>query len=497
MATDNERIAREIVKAVGGVENITDATHCMTRLRLNLKDASIPRDDELKHIDGVLGAQWSGGQYQVIIGQNVPKVYEAAVKLGVPGEGAVAETIDADVKQAWTPKKVGEAALNYLSRSMVPLIPIMLGAALCRTVAVIAGPAMLGIWSDTSAEYLLFYSWLYNAGFYFIPVYLGWSSAVQLGASPQLGMMLGGVLIAPDLMQMVSALAEGGPATTSVYGFPAVVNNYSSTVLPMLLCAPVMWQIERLFRKVVPEMLSMVFVPLLTLIVMVPVALCVLAPIGSLLGNALGDFMFGLGSTGGVVTVLVLVAVAALWEFLVMTGMHQVLITLAMANLALAGSDSCIMVAGTIAQFATWGMALGAFLRLKERDERAANLGYCLSGILGGVTEPALYGCGFKYLRVFAGMIVGGAVGGLIAGLAHVSLYVVGISNILAVTGFVAGGTANVLWGCAAAIGAFLVSAAVTALFGFSKDQLAEDAQAAADAEKGVARRDAEAHPVL
>ena len=229
-------------------------------------------------------------------------------------------------------------------------------------------------------------------------------------------------------------------------------------------------------------MLSTVFVPFLTMFVMVPVGLCALAPIGSVLGNAIGGFMFSFGNAGGIATVLALTIIAALWEFLVMTGMHQVLLTLGIMQLLSVGSDSCVMVAGGIAQFATWGMAFGAFLRLREPDERGANLGYFLSGLLGGVTEPALYGCGFKYTRCFAGMIGGGAIGGAIAGIFHVTTYVLGATNILGVVGFVAGGTFNLVMGCVASFAAFIAAAAISYTFGFTKEQLDADAEAAAEA---------------
>ena len=479
MAVDNKKIAENVLAAVGGPSNITSATHCMTRLRLNLKDQSVPKDDEVKKIKGVLGAQWSGGQYQVIIGQNVPKVYDAALKLGVKGEGAIDENLDAAAKEPLTLKSAGGAILNYLSKSMVALIPIMMGAAMFRTIAVLAGPGMLNLWAADSDIYNLFYNWLYNAGYYFMPIFLGWSAAKQLGCSPQLGMMMGGVLIAPELMTLVNAAAETGATTTSVYGIPALLNNYSSTVLPIILCMPVLWQVEKFFKRVVPDMLSTVFVPFCTMFVMVPVGLCALAPIGSVLGKLLGDFMFGLGNAGGIISVLALVVIAGGWEFLVMTGMHQVLLTLGIAQLLSAGSDSCVMVAGGIAQFATWGMAFGAFLRLKEKDEKAAQLGFSLSGIVGGVTEPALYGCGFKYTRCLGAMVIGGAAGGAVAGIFHVTTYVLGATNILGLTGYVAGGTSNLVWGCISSGIAFVVAAVVAYLFGFTKEQLEADAEAA------------------
>ena len=483
MATDNKKIAEEVLAAVGGAANITSATHCMTRLRLNLKDQSIPNDDKVKAIKGVLGAQWSGGQYQVIIGQNVPKVYEAALALGVAGKGAIEENLDAALTadEPLTPKVVGQKVLNYLSKTMVMTIPIIMGAAMFRTVAVVCGDGMLGLWAADSDLYNLFYNWLYNAGYYFLPIYLGWAAAKQLGCSQPLGMMLGGVIIAPEFITLIEAAADTGATTTMIYGFlPAQLNNYSATVLPMLLSMPVLMVAEKFMKKIVPDMLSTVFVPVGTMFIMVPVALCVLAPIGSVLGNLIGNFMFGLGNAGGIVTVISLVLIAALWEFLVMTGMHQVLLALGIVQLLTAGSDSCVMVAGGIAQFATWGMAFGAFLRLRETDEKGAMLGFSLSGIVGGVTEPALYGCGFKYTRCLGAMIAGGGVGGLIAALTNVTVYILGATNILGLTGYVAGGTANLVWGCIASAAAFVSAAVISFLFGFTKEELAADAEAAA-----------------
>ena len=325
MATDNKKIAAEVLAAVGGAANITSATHCMTRLRLNLKDQSIPNDEQVKAIKGVLGAQWSGGQYQVIIGQNVPKVYDAALALGVSGEGAINENLDGALaaNEPLTPKVIGKAIMNYLSKSMVGIIPVFIAAAFFRTVATVLGPDMIGLWMQDSAEYVLFHDWLYNAGFYFLPILLGWSAARQLGASQPLGMMMGGVLIAPELLAIVADAATTGATTMSVYGLPAPINTYTTTVLPIILCIPALWQVEKFFKRVLPTAIESVLTPFLTMVVMVPVALCVLAPLGGFLGSLIGDFMFGLGNSGGILTALVLAVVAALWEFLVMTGITR------------------------------------------------------------------------------------------------------------------------------------------------------------------------------
>ena len=162
-----------------------------------------------------------------------------------------------------------------------------------------------------------------------------------------------------------------------------------------------------------------------------------------------------------------------------MTGMHQVLITLGMAMLVQNGFDACVFAGATIACAASWGMAFGGFLRIREKDEKSQMLGFFISALIGGVTEPVLYGCGFKYLRTFGGLVAGGLAGGLVTALAGCKVYVIGNASIIsAVAGYAGGGSANFFWGCVSLVVGFVVSAAVTYLFGFTKEQLEEDAAA-------------------
>jgi PTS system beta-glucosides-specific IIC component len=477
---DNAKTAADVLAAVGGKDNVTNLIHCITRLRFSLKDESIPDPDAIKKIPGVIGAQWSGGQFQVIIGQNVTKVYDECVKLGVGGGGAI-DVNEGDLKQfEWTPANVGNAILNYLSKTMVAMIPIMMGGAFFRVIATVMGPLMFGVWAEDSQIYQLFYTWMYDAAFYFLPIYLGYSAADFLGCSKMLGMFMGGILICPDLVALASA---GEVAEMSVMGIPAPVASYAQTVLPIVLCMPVLWQVEKLMKKIVPDMLSTVFVPFLTMLVMLPIAYCLLAPLGNRLGDLVGSALFAFGEYGGFFAVAV---IGALWSFLVMTGMHQVLILLAITQIMSGNPDGAVMVGGSIAQWATWGMAFGAFLKLREKNEKMAQLGFSLSGIIGGVTEPEIYGTGFKYMRPLAGMVAGGFVGGALAGLFGVKVYMMGATNVLGVLGYVdtIGDNPNsFVMGCIASVVAFVVSAVVVYLFGFTKEQLDED-RAAAEAAK-------------
>lgn len=473
---DNAQTAAEVLAAVGGKDNVTNLVHCITRLRFSLKDESIPDSDAIKKIPGVIGAQWSGGQFQVIIGQNVSKVYEETLKLGVGG--GLLDIDEGDVTFEWTPRNVGAAIMNYLSKSMVALIPIMMGGAFFRVVAMIMGPMLLGIWTEDSQIYQLFNTWMYNAAYYFLPIYLGYSAAVQLGCSKMLGMFMGGVLICPDLVALATA---GEVAQVSVMGIPAPVASYAQTVLPIILCMPVLSLVEKLMKKIVPDMLSTVFVPFLTMLVMVPVAYCLLAPLGGWLGNIVGTALFGFGEVGGFLAVAV---IGALWSFLVMTGMHQVLIVLAITQLLTSSAgDPCVMVGGSIAQWATWGMAFGAFLRLRGKNEKIAQLGFSLSGFIGGVTEPAIYGTGFKYTRCLAGMVAGGFVGGALAGILGVRVYMFGATNFLGIMAYASTeNPTSFIFGIISSVVAFIVSAAVVFFFGFTKEQFEEDRAAAVEA---------------
>lgn len=464
MANTNEQIAERILMAVGGKANITSLTHCMTRLRFTLKDMNLPDQEAVKGIKGVMGAVVSGGQFQVIVGQNVPNVYAALCeRTGLQEAVPMGDELERP-REKLTLKGAGGSVMAYLSGSMTPLIPVMIAAAMFKTVMVLLGPDMLGLFTAESDLYIQL-DFLYDAFYYFLPVFIGATAAKKLGIDPYLGIFAGAILVVPDF-----AALSGARESLTIYGFlPAPVNSYGQTVLPILLTAAVMRPIYRLFKRIIPDTLSTIFVTFLTAAVIVPLELCALAPLGSILGNYLGSFLIAFGDFGGFIAVAL---VAGLWEFLVMTGMHQVLIVFAITTMMSVGYDNFVLLAGNCATWAAFGMALGGALRLREKEEKALSFGFFISGILGGVTEPALYGLGLKYKRPFIPLFLGGAVGGLYAGLTGARVYVMGATNFLSLTGFVAGGTANTINGIAACLLAMTAAAVFTFFFGFSKKDL-------------------------
>lgn len=423
MAVDNKQIATDVLELVGGAENVTVATNCMTRLRLTLKDNSKADVEKIKKVKGVLGCQFAGSQLQVIIGQNVPKVLAEFVAMsGVKQGAAVDENLDAP-KEKFELKNLPNIILDYLSGSMTQLIPLLMAGGLFRTIAAVLGPTMLGVLSDTDPTYTFLYTTLYEATFTFIPIYLGYAAAKKLGASPVLGMLLGGALMAPSV---VSVATQEGGGIISVYGIQIAAANYQQSVLPIILSVPVLYFVEKFFKKVMPDVLSTVFTPFCTMIVTIPIAFIVLAPIGNELGNLIANALFGLADLGGI-GILIVMAI------------------------------------------------LGAFLKMKNPDEKGLALGYVISAIAGGVTEPALFGILMRFRRTMFGMFIGGAIGAVFSGLMGVTYYLAGgASNFLVFTNYLQGGQMNTVWAIVGMAISFVIAAAVVFATGFSKEELAE-----------------------
>lgn len=407
----------------------------------------------------------------MIIGQSVPKVHAEIVAQGVSSGGMVDENLDQGLSQErLTPKVVGNRILDYLSGSMVPLIPLIMGGGLFRTIAAIIGPTMLGLVAADNPLYIFLYTTLYEASFYFLPIYLGYTAAKKLGASPVLGLLAGGVLIAPTVVA-----AAAGQTPISVYGLEIVPENYAQSVLPIVLTIPVLHVVEQFMRKHVPDVFSTMFTPWFTMIVVVPIELIVLAPLGNLIGNGVANALFGLADLGGVGILVVMAILGAFWQLFVVAGMHMPVILLAQVQIIQAGYDPFVFVSTNCAMAAVWGCAIGAFLRIRNKEERGMTAGYIVSALLGGVTEPTLFGVLLRWRRTMLGMFIGGAIGAVVSGLLGVTYYLAGgASNLLVITNYFQGGTGNIV---SAAIGmsiSLVVAAIVVYLMGFTKEELAE-----------------------
>lgn len=463
---DNKQIAEDVLAAVGGKENVSSVTHCMTRLRFTLKDSGVPDTTKVKRIKGVIGVQESGGQYQVIVGQNVPKIYDEVCSMGgfVKRE-AINENLDAP-EEKLTPKLAGRKVLNYLSGSMVPLIPAFMAGGLFKCFACILGPTMLNVISDTSDLYV-FLNMVYNASFYFMPIYLGYSAAKQIGVTPMLGALLGGILIEPTFMQ----LANDG-MSFSVFGIPCTPEVYSQTVLPILLSVAGMSVVEKFFRKYVPDAFATVFVPLLTMIVATPFALCLFGPIGQWCGTAIAAVLNAAGSAGGIVTILAAGALSALWLPIIITGMHGPIIMLAFANLMTSGSDSFILVATNLRIWGIYAIWLAAAIKLRDKQEKSNAFSYFISNFVGGVGEPGIYGLLLRYRRLFNIQLVTSFIAGILGAVLHVTLYMPSNSTFLGIVSYIGEDPMNLICAVGVAAVTFVVAFILVMLYGFTEDEL-------------------------
>lgn len=457
-------LAENVISMVGGKENVSFFTHCITRLRFNLKDQSLVKEEEIKNLENVVGVQWSGEQLQIIIGQEVDEAYKLICeKSGIQTQEAVNENLDE--KKDHSLKEIGNAILSGLSGCLTPIIPILIVSAMFKTLIAVFGPNMLNVMPETSDLYVLF-NFVGDAAFYFLPVAVGYTSAKKFGVNPVMGILMGAILIHPTF----SGMAANGDSFT-IFGIPCLVQNYTSSIFPAILSVWVMSYVEKFFNKHTPSVLKAVFAPFLTILVMLPLAFCILGPAGHFLGKYISEFFLWMGNSGGILKVLAIAIVAALWQYLVMSGMHWLLITTTMVVMAETGQESFVLAASCSA-FTVGGMCFGAFLKQKDPGKKSMSLSYIVAQMIGGITEPGLYGIGLQYKKPLLGMMAGGFAGGLYAGIMNLTAYqIVPVGNFLSLLDFVGGSNMNFINGIIAAVIAFVVAAAVTYLIGFDENK--------------------------
>ena len=282
--------AQGILENIGGVENLSNMSHCATRLRLNLKDDTKANDAAVKSIDGVVNVINKAGQYQVLIGTEVPHVFEEFESL-VKGNGTV------EFEESASDEGVVSKVFSAISAIFAPLLPALAGSGILRGLLILA--VQLGMIKEGSGTYTILYS-TSMAVFYFLPVLLAYTSGKRFGASPYISALIGAALIHPDLIALMGNVGNG--ATTSFFGIPTVLMNYNSTVLPIIIA---IWAYSYLYKfldKKVPETLKLVVLPLVSLIIMVPLTLIVIGPIGVYTGEAIANVVNWLIERSGVLT---------------------------------------------------------------------------------------------------------------------------------------------------------------------------------------------------
>ena len=424
--------AQEILDAVGGPGNITHFTHCATRLRFELNDASIVDKDRVEAIDGVLGAvPQSGDRYQIVIGGAVQSVFNEINNLPSMKSGAAAS--NDDVKAAARAKARGKNALvdaffEYLSDSFRPLLPVLLGASLI--LAFLAVLDSLGV-VDTRAAvipaWLGYVNSMWRAVFYFLPAMVAYNASKKLDIDPWVGTAVILSLLTPNFTGLSNAasFAETTCTTnalgteqcvTQIGSLPLQLSDYGGQVFVPLLMVPILALVYKGLKKIVPSNVQMVFVPFISFVIIMPLTAFLIGPLSIWIGNGLGS---GLAWLNGHAPIVFAIIIPIIYPFLVPLGLHWPLNALQLANIASTGSD---FIQGPMGawNFACFGATAGVlFLSIRDRDTdmRQTASGALAAGLFGGISEPSLYGIHLRFKRIYPLMLTGCVVGGLVIGI--------------------------------------------------------------------------------
>ncbi|MDO0874942.1 beta-glucoside-specific PTS transporter subunit IIABC [Carnobacterium divergens] len=465
-------LAEKIVANVGGKENINSLTHCITRLRFKLKDESNANDDILKNMDGVVTVMKSGGQYQVVIGNHVPAVYEEVVSIaGLSG----------DTEEESSGGSIFNRLIDILSGCFQPFLGALAAAGMVKGFNALL--VFLKLYSNTSGTYTML-NGIGDAIFYFMPVILGYTSAKKFKLHPMVGIVIGSALCYPAVqgsaLQAVfeSTAGAGAAAPYSLLGLPAydtflgipwVGGSYTSSVVPVIFIIAFAAQIQKLFKKIIPEVVQTFLVPFFVLLIALPIGFLVIGPIISILTDLLSSGFQGLMSFSPALYGLIL---GFFWQVLVIFGLHWSVVPLAIMQITQEGFSQ-VLTASFAASFAQTAVVAAMFFKLKDKKIKALCPPAIISGIFG-VTEPAIYGITLPKKKPFIFSMVGAAAGGLYLMLNQVTSYTMGGLGIFGILNFINGEDASGVVNGAIGIVIAVVVAFILTFF-FWKDDVVEE----------------------
>lgn len=459
---ENKELAGKIVKLIGGTENISQSWHCITRLRFNLNDESQVKVDELKTLDGVLGAQFQSGQFQVIIGAKVAEVYEEIDHLA-----GHSSNDSAPVKNTSKMNPI-EVVFDVISGIFTPILPAIVGSGLIK--GIMALFVSLGWLTETSSTYQVLQIFS-NAVFYFLPFLIAYSAAKKFKTRESLALALAGILLYPT---MIEGAAKGADPLNFL-GLSIPLNNYTSSVLPIILGVLLLSFVDKWITKAIPKSLSIVFTPVLSLMITAPLTLAFIAPIGNVSGQYLEIFFTSLFNFAGPIAGLLM---GGLMPLIVLTGMHYAFFPSTLASFEKVGYDIMLLPMNFIANMAQAGAVLGVIIRTKRVETRSLALSTLLPSFFG-ITEPAIYGVTLRLKKPFYASLIGGAVGGCFYGLFSVKTTAFSIPGITSLPTYIMKGTNNFQLALIGIALSFIVSLLITILLGFQESVTAFNEQAA------------------
>ncbi|GAA6427442.1 PTS transporter subunit EIIC [Dielma fastidiosa] len=441
--------APKIIEYLGGKENIKTHTHCMTRLRFVLNDDAKADEEALKGLKGVKGIVKQGGMFQVIIGVEVEQLYNEILPLLPDAEAApVVEDLNADDKK--------ESKMNqifaFISGCITPTLPVLIGSGLIS--AILALLLNFNVLTNESSTYILLNA-LANAAYSYLPVMVAFAGARRLKTNEY---------VAAFIMLALCSAAVTGVEGLSIFGIPLMSVKYTSNIVPALLMVPVMSVLDKAILKVTPNAIKSIIRPFALAMIMFPITLLVLGPIGTIVGSALAQFCIWVTSFGG----LSMAILSALHPLLVMVGMHTIITPLIVNEITAVGS-SLLFSKALAANLAIAGAALAVGIKAKKAENKEVGISTGITALLS-VTEPALYGVLIRMKKPLISAIIASAITGVFIGIFDIRAYATASCSFLTLPIFMGGSMSNFYLACAAAVMATVLGFVITWIIGFDED---------------------------
>ena len=447
MASKYDGLARIIIQNVGGKSNIISVAHCITRLRFKLKDESKANKEVLESTDGVIKVMQAGGQYQVVIGNQVNDVYDAVLEVGhLNAAGAVDEdgnAVDDGGSESGGKKSPVSMLIDVISGTLQPTLGVLAATGIIK--GLLALFDFIGLIPSTSGTYQVWYA-VADGFFYFLPIILGYTAAKKFKINEFIGMAIGIALCYPAMVnstagEVLGTVLTGTSFEMSYYqtflGIPVIMpaSGYTSSVVPIILAVAIAAPIEHWLKKVIPDVIKLFVVPFVTLVIMVPLTYLVIGPVASILCSILSlvfNAIYSIPVVGGIIGGIL---IGAFWQVLVIFGLHWGLVPLAMINYGLMGYDTFLSPYFCVS-FAQTFVVLAIILKTKNEKTKKVAIPAFISGIFG-VTEPAIYGVTLPKKKPFIYSCIAGAIGGAFTGFMNTRSYSIGGLGLFGLPSFI------------------------------------------------------------
>lgn len=441
-----EQKASEIIDAIGGTKNVLKLTHCITRLRFNLKNESLADDNKVKNIQGVMGLMKKNGQYQVIVGNDVDKVFNIIDK-----------QLDHKYEKA-SNKKVGffSRVIDSVSAILSPLIPPLAAAGMTKVLLLIL--SLMGIMDKTMQTYIVL-DFAADSVFYFMPLLVAYSASRKFQCNPIMAIALAGVLIHPTFTKMVAANKP-----LSFIGIPISLVNYNATVLPTLMMVWFMSYVERFAEKISPNVIKVFFKPLLVLLIVVPVTMIAIGPAGNYIGKILATEITIIQSKAGWASVAIL---SSVYSLLVMVGMHRALTPIGLSMFTSLGYEPLLKAAALCSNFSQASACVAVALKTKNKELKQIAGSAATTAFVSGITEPAMYGVTLKLKKPLIACIISSGIAGVYAGFTAVKAYAYATPGIFSFAMFMGPQTSNIMNAVITAVIAIVGAFVLTWILGF------------------------------